>query len=346
MASPPASKTLTGRCYCHSVHFTITVPLQALPLKIHLCHCSICRYTHGSPCTFHAPLPPDVQPQFIAPSSLDKLTPYAHAESQSTRYFCSTCGCQIGDRGHDDGGWYIASAIFDSSADSDVWKYGSHAFTGSTPDRGLAALVPSIGGRKLGVYNPDTSQPPPSPQTSDSDLLAQCHCGGVSFTISRPRQEFIDSPAGHNLLHPSDKTKWVANLDLCDDCRLVDGTNVIGWIFVRLDHLSPVPAPDLLLGSSKAYRSSKGVLRTFCGTCGATVFYSTDERPGEVDVATGLLRAPEGVMAEDWAIWRTARISFLPDGMKFNPEFASGLSEGMKAWGKERGQPEEDFEGG
>ncbi|KAJ5825469.1 hypothetical protein N7474_002607 [Penicillium riverlandense] len=341
-----ASKTLTARCLCRSVHFTITVAAQDLPLKAYLCHCSVCRYTHGSLCSFHSMLPDGVEPQFIAPSGLDKLTAYAHAQSQCTRYSCSTCGCKIGDRGHDESNWYMSSAIFDFSNDPSVWMYTQHCFSDS-PDGGLAALVPSVGGRQMKVHKSAASQTPAlsnaGSQPLDDTLLAQCHCGGVSFNISRPRQEFIDSPAGKGYLYPADKTKWLACLDFCDDCRLVNGTNVIGWMFVPLDHISPTPASDLLIGSSKSYRSSEGVLRTFCGTCGATVFFSCDERqhPPVVDIAMGLLRAREGTMAESWAMWRYGRVSWPESGTRFNADFAHGLMEGMKEWGRQRGHAEE-----
>ena len=91
-----ATKTLTAQCYCKAVHYTVAVPAASLPLRAHLCCCSICRYTHGTLTIFHATLPKGVAPQFVAPSSMDSLTGYRHAEARSERYFCSTCGCHIG----------------------------------------------------------------------------------------------------------------------------------------------------------------------------------------------------------------------------------------------------------
>lgn len=120
------SKTLTAACHCQSIQFSITIPAVALPLKVHICHCSVCRYIHGTPCILHAPLPAGVVPQFIVHSSVDKLTPYNHAESQGTSYFCSTCGCHIGDKSHDDGGWVISTAIF-SEPNQGIWEMRSHA---------------------------------------------------------------------------------------------------------------------------------------------------------------------------------------------------------------------------
>ncbi|KAJ5788406.1 hypothetical protein N7457_003396 [Penicillium paradoxum] len=98
---------------------------------------------------------------------------------------------------------------------------------------------------------------------------------------------------------------------------------------------------DRIIGSSKSYKSSEGVLRTFCGTCGATVFYTCAERPGIVDVAVGILRAPEGVMAENRALWRTGRIASADDGLKYEPGCSRALIEGVKARGRQRGMPED-----
>lgn len=334
------SKTLTAACHCQSIHFAITIPADALPLKVHICHCSICRYTHGTPCIFHAPLPAGVAPQFIAPSSIDKLTLYNHAESQAARHFCSTCGCHMGDRSHDDGSWVISTAVV-TEPNQGLWEMRTHAFTTSSLDGGLSAMFSHVDGRQLDVFNLEASlDASKAIRTKAEELRAECHCGGVSFSISRPRKEFLDSPASEGWVLPRDTSKWLALLDLCDDCRLVDGSNVIAWMFVPVDHISPSPAGDLIIGSLKSYKSSEEVLRTFCGTCGATVFYSCTDRPGIVDVAVGILRAPEGVMAENWALWRR-RISSQDDGLKYDPDFSRALIEGLKVWGSKKGMPED-----
>ncbi|KAJ5207048.1 hypothetical protein N7491_002321 [Penicillium cf. griseofulvum] len=341
-----ADRTLTAACHCQSIRFTITIPASVLPLKVHICHCSVCRYTHGTPCSFHAPLPAGVAPQFIAPSRIDKLTPYNHAESLGTRHFCSTCGCHIGDRSHGDGSWVISTAIF-TEPNQGLWEMRSHAFTKSSLDGGLSAMFSHIDGRQLKFFNPEPlldagkagDHGRINTVQNEEKLHAECHCGGVSFSIARPRKEFLASPASEGWVLPRDTSKWLALLDLCDDCRLVDGTNVIAWMFVPVDHLSPSPPADLIIGSSKSYKSSEEVLRTFCGTCGATVFYSCTDRPGMVDVAVGILHAPEGVMIENWALWR-GRISSAEDG-KYDPGFSKALIEGLKVWGSRRDMPKD-----
>lgn len=216
----------------------------------------------------------------------------------------------------------------------------------SAPDGGLATVLPAIDGRPLeiddlnGSAQPDVSLSKEL-QTTKSELRAQCHCGGVSFTIARPSKDFITSPASKGWLSDTDKNKWLASMDLCDDCRLVTGTNVLAWMFVPIDHVTPRLPKDLLIGTAKSYRSTEDVNRVFCGTCGATVFYHCDERPDIMDVAMGILRAPEGAMAEDWSVWRAGRPSWPENGKRYHAGFSGALIEGMKRWGAERGHPQD-----
>ncbi|KAJ5734248.1 hypothetical protein N7493_003034 [Penicillium malachiteum] len=336
-------KVLTASCHCRKVQFTISIPADALPLKVHLCHCSICRHTHGTLCTFHTRLPSGIEPKFISPSSSNELTAYDYSNSLSTRYFCSTCGCQIGDQSHKDKSWVISNAIFDVNKDDQgIWRFSTHLYPSSATD-GLAPLIPVIDGNTLEMLDPESPNTPmpPANESTDTDLLAQCHCGGVSFKIVRPKAEFIANPESQVWLSPIDRNKWLACMDTCDDCRLVNGTHVIGWMFVPVSHFSPTPSTNLVIGSSKTYRSTSDVLRTFCGTCGATVFYNCQDRPEIVDVAVGILRAPEGVMAGNWALWRAGRVSWLENGLRYHAGFSKALMEGLKLWGIERGHPDD-----
>ncbi|KAK3312264.1 Mss4-like protein [Apodospora peruviana] len=370
---PTANKTLTAKCYCASVHFTITVPSTSLPLPVHLCHCHICRYTHGTFSVFHAPLPKGTSPVFIAPSSLSSsTTSYVHGPlAASERLFCSTCGCHIGDRDlpsppspepssdnppeykEEEPSWRVATSIFDQHGE-DIFQIRTHTFTRNLGSGGsLAKWLPKMGDRAIREWNPelDTSEkfpipPPQAPATELDDdgkerLKAECHCGGVSFTIPRPNNiPGLDGlPAKY--VSKKENNKWVACLDVCDDCRLVDGTHVIGWTFVPLAELQPHVGRDLKLGTLTTYRSSETATRAFCEKCGATVFFLADNRaPDEknavVDVAVGILRAPEGVAAEEWLTWRTGRVGWMDSGKKFDKVFAESLAKGFGEWGRER----------
>ncbi|KAL4772550.1 Mss4-like protein [Aspergillus nidulans var. acristatus] len=344
-----STKTLTIRCHCRSTHFALTVEQSSLPLRAHLCHCTLCRTTHGTTASYHAPLPEGVKPSFIAPSSWDNLTVYTPPGSGAKLYFCSTCGCQVGGT-NVHGIWDTVVSIIEGGNEGDaIWVIDEHIYTekGSTGDGGIAELLPRIGGRELKVWNPEekgTEFPTAgsgaaghsAPRNRQDDkLLARCNCGGVSFTISRPHEDFINSPLSKGWIHPSDRTKWLALLDVCDDCRLLTGAHVTTWLFVPVDHITPSLPDDLLIGTMKRYESTPGtVSRTFCGTCGATVFCFYDKRGGIVDIATGILRAPEGVMLSDWAVWRTAKLGFQDDGLRYDKQFTEGLEEGAKKWGR------------
>ncbi|KAL2267882.1 hypothetical protein VTJ83DRAFT_5159 [Remersonia thermophila] len=153
-------KTLRAACHCRRVEFTITVPTSALPLPVHLCHCSICRHTHGTLSCFHAPLPKGVQPEFVPPSSLaSSLTGYVHAQAVAERLFCTTCGCHVGDRSLEpepDTGlssWVVATSIF-AAHDEETFQIRSHCYSTPATEPNLATWLPAINGRPIHLWNP------------------------------------------------------------------------------------------------------------------------------------------------------------------------------------------------
>lgn len=356
---PTASTTLTAKCHCKGVHYTITLPSHALPLPVHICHCTICRRMHGSLSCVHACLPAGVTPAFVEPSSMDCLSRYTPGPTAlSERLFCSTCGCHVGDLDREadkDGNktWTVAATSIFDHHDEEVVQIRALTMTSSSPGGGLYQWLPSISGRELEVHD---APPPGSPfsafdenppkaevdENGNERLRAECHCGGVSFTIPRPTvPEIANDPFFQKYISKREPSKWIGILDACDDCRLVTGTHIISWTFVPSAKLSPPIPPDLKLGTMKVYESSPGVRRGFCGVCGATVLYTNKDRePTEeqrvVDIAVGLLRAPEGVLAENWLSWRTGRIAFGESGRKFDPGFYDALERNFEAWGSEK----------
>jgi len=67
---------------------------------------------------------------------------------------------------------------------------------------------------------------------------------------------------------------------------------------------SPNANPGLAL---KHYWSSPERCWSFCGKCGATIFYWS---PDHLDVAVGILRAEEGSMARRWLDWEWGQCGF------------------------------------
>lgn len=410
---PPAAAdettTLAAQCYCKAVHFTLTVPTASLPLSAHLCHCSICRWTHGTLCIFHAPVPrgppcifmardapPPPGPStavtagWVAPSGPGQLTGYrppnddggGGSKPNGTRFFCSACGCHVGagplDKEEEDRdpSWVVASSLFPQ--DRGAFRIGAHCCTLSAgPDGGLVDWLPRIGDREMRVWNPPEEAAAAAAAAEETgqgqgqrdeqqkggkeeeELLAECHCGGVSFRVRRPTGAEAADPKLRRFVSPVDPQKWIACLDMCDDCRLTSGTHVIGWAFVTVSAITPSPPPPpssslsspsssssppprvtgvaadelRVLGRTlRVFESSAGARRGFCGTCGATVFYACDDRPTLLDVAVGLLHAPEGPRAEAWLTWRAGRLAWEASGLRYDEAFTRALRDGFRDW--------------
>ena len=352
------AKCLAARCFCRGVRFTVTIPTTALPLSVHICHCTICRYTHGTPCIFHAVLPKGCAPNFVAPSRDTVLSGYKHATALSERLFCRTCGCHIGDVDLEADGdgfteWRVSSSIFETHSE-DIFRITSHACTESSPGGGLYQWLPEVGGRQLRVWNPVSKGAEQAGDAlggaspgfenagggTDGELRGECHCGGVSFAISRPSSRILQDEKLKKLVSRLDKSKWQAILDICDDCRLVTGTHVAAWVFIPLSCISPSLPEDLELGTLTVFESTKDVWRAFCGVCGATVFYENKIRNRErservIDIATGILRTPDGSVGRGWFTWHTEKIAFQESGDKFDAAFSQALRVGFGSWGKQ-----------
>jgi hypothetical protein len=85
----------------------------------------------------------------------------------------------------------------------------------------------------------------------------------------------------------------------------------------------------------RSYESSPGVLREFCGTCGATIFWHDKWRPEVVDVSVGLLEAQEGARAEEWLEWWVERVSFEEDAAG-RGDLIPALRRGLWVWDEAR----------
>lgn len=223
--------------------------------------------------------------------------------------------------------WFVSAASVD--AEESVWDFAAHIYVNDTGDGGLATLMTPIGGKDVKLWDQlaDRSAPwHPPDLTSDKDitrkapddhLRAHCHCNGMDFLVSRPTSAETFTEIDENNIRKH-KHKWLAIHDVCTSCRLTISTFVVSWFFPTRDHItladgSPYPANGLF-GTAKAYKSSPGVDRTFCGKCGAAVSYVSDERPQFVDVAAGLIETGNA-RAEDWLEWRMYKLAFEEDAI-------------------------------
>jgi hypothetical protein len=339
--------TFHATCHCKASKLSFTVPTSSLPLPTHFCHCSICRKTHGSLCIIHSSIP---EPHV----NLESFTAYA-SSLNLIRYFCSTCGAHVfnvSEKGKKDESWYVSTSLVD--ADEKTWDFSYHIWIEGTGDGGLATWLPHVGQKKLRMWKEQETDDPQYQETgdwnptsvhsttsatetttNDEKLKASCHCGGISFYISRPSgdEELMQLPSS---LRPKDNRKWLGSTEVCNSCRLVCGTGIISWVFPLLSHCTLADGIPYTPGSqtAKTYSSSKGITRTFCGTCGAMATYGCDDRLHVVDVAVGLLEG-SGARAEDWVEWRRDRVGWKEDcGLK---GLVQGLEEGMMMTGGEGG---------
>jgi hypothetical protein len=73
----------------------------------------------------------------------------------------------------------------------------------------------------------------------------------------------------------------------CGNCRRAVGAQAVAWITVPTSHF------QFEQGTPRRYRTDTGAWRTFCESCGTSLTYEKDTRPGEIDITTGSLDRPE-----------------------------------------------------
>ena len=157
----------------------------------------------------------------------------------------------------------------------------------------------------------------------------QCHCKGVNLELRRGDADFA-TMAAEELPFFVDPTtyKQIASFDACSFCRPMFGVDIIHWTFALVQHLNFASGPeacdisrkfpkttgelkralledkrDSRFGTLTLHASSDDVQRYFCSRCSASIFYAVDDRQDLVDVAVGVLHAPEGARAESLLLW-------------------------------------------
>lgn len=338
---PHESKTFDGHCHCRRIQFTVTLPTEVLPLRSRICHCSACRYTHGTFVSCVVTLPPGVQPEWAKHSSKDKLAGYTKPGGRGPRLFCPDCGSHVGYFDPSIGQWTVAWGLFDET----FWQLTYHAYPKSAPGGGLVDWLPKIAENDVQHLITPDDIPPAQPEleigpNGEERLRAECACGGVKFTIQRPSQEVIDDDYMGMYVSPKDQKKWKAFLDLCRDCSRLSGDTPTSWMLVPRIAIQPELPLDFKMGTLKTYKSSESNTRGFCGVCAASVFALTtrrvpSERQAVLAVAMGILRAPEGVRAENWATWRSGNIAWAKDAQSYDAAFTGELVEKHGKWGQE-----------
>ena len=355
-------RIVKATCLCGAATHTVTFPTSALPNLARFCHCTSCRHATGALCLGMAIM----RAEYAPPQDLiAKLQPYNFSK-HLTYYYCPTCGTFMLSRketGTPTPRWDVGTGSLEKL--EGVVYVDCHEYLADTLDGGFGDFLTHEKGRQINRWpaGPDQGEQLPlywhSPSkrtitpSPEDRLHAHCKCLGVQFWLARPSaRSALGKAAWPDVIIPFNATapkpkdtawwlraggsKYLAGCCSCDSCRLATGQEWIQWAFVpavdiTLDEAGEVPFRREF-GTLKHYRSSGDVTRHFCGVCGATVFWDGDERPFLLDVAVGLLDAPEGARAESWLEWRTARLSYREDALPRAESLTLGLEEGLRAY--------------
>ncbi len=198
----------------------------------------------------------------------------------------------------------------------------------------------------------------------EEPVHAHCHCHGVEFWITPPNEASftaksfvadlilpyrLNSPLsrkyGSHWWLTNNNARYLAGTCACLSCRSASGFDITFWAFIPnanifLDAACTQSFPpytsehrNQYWGTMKTYQSSEGVTRTFCGRCGANVFWDGGEekgRDGLIDVAVGLLDAKSGARAEELLGWCADRVSF--EECAVNRGLVEALEKGLRDW--------------
>lgn len=324
--------TLTSQCLCKANTFTAEVSKSTMPLPARICHCTSCRRVTGSLYTTHARWP---EPRTKV--DVSKLTAYSFSEC-SNLLFCPTCSTPIFWEMLAEPGQPLG-VFLGTLANDEVTpiRFVEQAFVGDTVDGGASAWLqhPNPEGSECRRFKfeakgsaadavlprdwPSADQLTGYKKKIGSQLSIRCKCNGIDFIIKHGDYSGLEKdqlpwnidPETHKLL-----TVFCG----CDSCRLQGGIDIWFWTYIEMKYLSAaqhnvefpsschqlksfIDKHDPAVGSLAYYASSTGVLRFFCGTCSATVFFAEDSRPEFLDVAVGLLDAPDGARAEGFLSW-------------------------------------------
>lgn len=98
-------------------------------------------------------------------------------------------------------------------------------------------------------------------------ITGRCYCGKIRFIAD-------SEPLAQANCH-------------CGNCRRAIGAQAVAWITVRRSDFR------FEQGEPKRYRTETGADRLFCDSCGTSLTYENDDRPGEIDIITATLDRPE-----------------------------------------------------
>ena len=118
------------------------------------------------------------------------------------------------------------------------------------------------------------------------ETIMQIHEGGCLCSAIRYRISEI--PLFSSICH-------------CVTCRRASAAPTVAWLTVTRAHF------QILSGSPHVYRSSQGVVRQFCRTCGSQLSYENTMSPNTIDITTISLDNPNA-FPPTMEVWLEHRI--------------------------------------
>ena len=89
---------------------------------------------------------------------------------------------------------------------------------------------------------------------------------------------------------------WIG-YDHDGDCRKAFGSPFVVWVGYRREQVR------LLKGHPRSFSKTRGVVRTFCSDCGASITYRDEGLADELYVALGFLDHPDNFRPQAHAYW-------------------------------------------
>jgi hypothetical protein len=89
----------------------------------------------------------------------------------------------------------------------------------------------------------------------------------------------------------------------CPTCRRASAAPTVAWLTFDRGQV------EILSGNPRTYRSSQGVVRQFCGTCGSPLSYENVESPTTIDITTASLDNPN-LFPPTMEVWVEHRVSW------------------------------------
>jgi hypothetical protein len=89
----------------------------------------------------------------------------------------------------------------------------------------------------------------------------------------------------------------------CASCRRASGAPTVAWLTFNRGQVR------ILTGPPRIFRSSQGVVRQFCATCGSQISYETIASPTTVDITTASMDNPN-LFPPTQEVWLEHRLSW------------------------------------